>query len=77
MKTILPFIAILIGFASLAQDPIFDPSMLISGFGTVDSPIGEEVDKIIDGDVNTKFLDFELGDGMGFKIGRRRVGKEC
>lgn len=51
-----------------AQAPIFDPSMDISEYGIVDSPVGEEVDKIIDGNFNTKFLDFELSDGMGFTV---------
>ncbi|NNJ82369.1 MAG: T9SS type A sorting domain-containing protein, partial [Flavobacteriaceae bacterium] len=51
-----------------AQDPIFDPSMTITEFGIVSSPIGEEVDKVIDGTSSTKFLDFELGDGIGFTV---------
>jgi hypothetical protein len=42
--------------------------MSITGFGLIDSPVGEEVDKIIDGTNTTKFLDFELGDGMGFTV---------
>jgi len=51
-----------------AQDPIFTPAMSITSYGLVDSPFEEEVDKIIDGDINTKFLDFELNDGMGFTV---------
>lgn len=47
---------------------IFDPSMGITSIGIVTSPLGEEVDKIIDGDLNTKFLDFDLADGMGFIV---------
>lgn len=68
MKKILLLLGLFVGFICSAQDPIFEPSMLITGLGTVNSPIGEEVDKIIDGDVNTKFLDFELADGMGFTV---------
>jgi len=48
--------------------PIFNPTMTITGYGIIDSPIGEEVDKVVDGDINTKFLDFELADGMGFIV---------
>lgn len=51
-----------------AQDPIFNPSMSIVSNGAVDSPVGEEVDKIIDGDILTKFLDFLLDDGMTFTV---------
>ena len=68
MKKRLPFFALFFACTCFAQEPIFDPSMVIYGLGTVDSPIGEEVDKIIDGNVNTKFLDFELGDGMGLTV---------
>lgn len=53
---------------SFAQAPIFDPGMTITGIGVIDSPVGEEVDKIIDGTTATKFLDFELADGMGFTV---------
>jgi hypothetical protein len=48
--------------------PVFDPSMGITSIGIVTSPLGEEVDKITDGDINTKFLDFDLADGMGFIV---------
>ena len=68
MKKALLFLPILFCFIVNAQDPIFNSSMSISSFGIVDSPFGEEVDKIIDGDVNTKFLDFDLDDGMGFTV---------
>ena len=47
---------------------IFDSSMGIASIGIVTSPLGEEVDKITDGDFNTKFLDFDLADGMGFIV---------
>lgn len=68
MKKALLFISILFCFIANAQEPIFNSSMTITPFGNVNSPIGEEVDKIIDGDVNTKFLDFDLADGMGFTV---------
>jgi hypothetical protein len=47
---------------------IFDPSMGITSIGIVTSPFGEEVEKITDGDISTKFLDFDLADGMGFIV---------
>jgi len=47
---------------------ILDPSMGVTSIGVVTSPLGEEVDKIIDGDISTKFLDFDLADGMGFIV---------
>ncbi len=68
MKKVVFFLSILVCFIANAQDPIFNSSMTITTYGVVDSPIGEEVDKIIDGDVNTKFLDFVLSDGMGFSV---------
>lgn len=67
MKKIL-LLTLLYAGSCLAQEPIFDPGMAITAYGLVNSPVGEEVDKIIDGDINTKFLDFELGDGMGFTV---------
>jgi hypothetical protein len=51
-----------------AQDPIFTPTMAISTYGTVDSPAAEQVEKIIDGLDTTKYLDFQLTDGMGFNV---------
>lgn len=68
MKTKLLFAALVCGVLSFAQSPIFTPSMSVTSYGSVSSPFGEEVDKIIDGNVNTKFLDFNYGDGMGFTV---------
>jgi len=68
MKKALLLITVLFTYIASGQVPIFDPGMTITTLGTVDSPVGEEVDKIIDGDINTKFLDFELNDGMGFTV---------
>lgn len=67
-KIVLTIVAVFMAVTIYAQDPIFDPSMSIVSIGIVSSPIGEEVDKIIDGDIMTKFLDFELDDGMGFDV---------
>ena len=53
---------------SWAQTPFFTPSSPISPFGSVSSPGGEEFFRIIDGNVNTKFLDFNRFDGMGFTV---------
>lgn len=67
-KIILPIIILLVANMTAQGPPIFNPTMTIAGYGIIDSPIGEEVDKAIDGDINTKFLDFELADGMGFIV---------
>lgn len=57
------------GFAANSQTtPIFTPSMSITTYGSVNSPANEQVEKIIDGSVNTKFLDFNEEDGMGFTV---------
>ena len=69
MRKILLSLFLIASFPIFAQlTEIFDPNMTITEFGLVDSPLGEEVDKIIDADINTKFLDFELADGMGFTV---------
>ncbi|MEM7084906.1 MAG: T9SS type A sorting domain-containing protein [Bacteroidota bacterium] len=68
MKKALLLFTILCTYMASGQVPIFNPGMTITSFGIVDSPVGEEVDKIIDGDINTKFLDFELDDGMAFTV---------
>ncbi len=67
-KLILPILALVVANMYAQGLPIFDSSMTVTGYGTIDSPFGEEVDKITDGDINTKFLDFVLGDGMGFIV---------
>jgi len=68
MKKALLLIPVFCSYLASGQVPIFDPGMTITPSGIVDSPVGEEVDKIIDGDINTKYLDFELNDGMGFIV---------
>jgi len=68
MKKKLPFLLLLLAFGANAQVPIFDPSMTVSEAGYVYSPSGEGVTNIIDGDVETKFLDFSYYDGLGFTV---------
>ena len=56
-----------------AQLPIFEPGMTITTYGTVNIPSdGESIDKIIDGLVNTKFLNFDgeaLDSGFDVDLG--------
>ena len=69
MKKIILAAALLLHSIVIAQGvSIFDTSMTITSIGIVTSPFGEEVDKIIDGDISTKFLDFDLADGQGFIV---------
>ena len=68
MKIKLLLSAFLIPLIGFAQEPIFEPTMSITGLGLVNSPVGEEVDKVIDQMTGTKFLDFELNDGIGFEV---------
>jgi len=68
MRTPLLFVVLLSLCIVNAQDAIFDPSMSITPYGIVDSPFEEGVENIIDDDISTKFLDFELDDGMGFSV---------
>ncbi|WP_298395115.1 LamG-like jellyroll fold domain-containing protein, partial [Flavobacterium sp.] len=51
-----------------SQAPIFNSGMSITSIGSVSSPAGEEVFRIIDGSVATKFLDFNINDGFGFTV---------
>lgn len=68
MKKEILFIALL-GTAFLqAQTAIFNPTMTVSPFNIVNSPGSEGVDKIIDGNSNTKLLDFDENDGTGFTV---------
>lgn len=68
MKKEILFIALL-GTAFLqAQTAIFNPTMTVSPFNIVNSPGSEGLDKIIDGNVNTKLLDFDENDGTGFTV---------
>ncbi|MFD0964681.1 T9SS type A sorting domain-containing protein [Pseudofulvibacter geojedonensis] len=67
-KELLFIFVLLIFYNSKAQTPIFNPSMTIVEYNVLNSPSGEEVDKIIDGDINTKLLDFDETDGTGFTV---------
>ncbi|SFN70175.1 LamG-like jellyroll fold domain-containing protein [Salegentibacter flavus] len=64
---LLIFISVAFGEA-MGQSPIFTPGMNISTTGSVNSPNGEDVSKIIDANNYTKFLDFNYSDGMGFTV---------
>ena len=61
-------------FSTNAQVAIFNPTMSVTATGSVSSPTGEQVAKIIDGNVNTKFLDFNSSDGFGFVVNLGNVG---
>lgn len=64
----LPLLLLMMSLCVNAQDPLFDSSSSISSFGSVSSPSGEGFANIIDGDVETKFLDFSYFDGLGFTV---------
>lgn len=53
---------------SKAQIAIFNPTSTIAPIGVFDSPDGEGISKIIDGNSATKALDFEFLDGLGFDV---------
>lgn len=71
----LPLLLLVCQFSVNAQEPIFSPTSSISSYGSVSSPSGENFSKIIDGDVNTKFLDFNYSDGLGFTVNLDGVSK--
>jgi len=60
---------------SWAQTAIFNPSMSISPYGNVSSSGDEAYGNSIDGNINTKFLDFNKADGMGFTVDLGGVSK--
>jgi len=64
----LPILLLMVNFCVHAQDPLFDASSSISAYGSVSSPSAEEYYNIIDGDVETKYLDFNYYDGLGFTV---------
>jgi len=68
MKKTLLILALTAGFGSKAQTPLFTPYSNISPVGDVDSPYEEQYYNIIDGSVETKFLDFYYYDGLGFIV---------
>lgn len=71
----LPLLLLLCQCALFAQTPIFSPSSNISSYGVINSPAGENFPKIIDGNINTKFLDFSYIDGIGFTVNLGGVSK--
>lgn len=68
MKKTLLILSFFASYGLKAQVPIFSPSSSISASGSVYSPSSEGYWNIIDGDVNTKFLDFNYYDGLGFVV---------
>lgn len=68
MRKKILFIALLGTAFSQAQTAIFNPTMTVSPFNIINAPAAEGVDKIIDGNVNTKLLDFDENDGTGFTV---------
>jgi len=68
MKKTLLIFALVAGFNSNAQTPLFTPYSSVSPSGIVDSPSEEQYYNITDGSVDTKFLDFYPFDGLGFIV---------
>lgn len=68
MKTKLLLLAFVYCACLSAQTPIFNPTMTVTPFNILNSPANEGEDKIIDGDINTKLLDFDETDGTGFTV---------
>lgn len=57
------------GIATNYAQGIFDDSThTATNFGSVNSPGGEAVQNVIDQNSNTKFLDFNAFDGIGFEV---------
>lgn len=73
----LPLLVLFFQFALFAQEPIFSPTSSIAAFGSVSSPSGEDFSKIIDGNINTKYLDFNESDGLGFTVNLNGVLKSA
>ncbi|AUC83451.1 HYR domain-containing protein [Lacinutrix sp. Bg11-31] len=68
-KTTLSFLLSLFTFAIISAQGIFDDSIHTAvNFGSVNSPGAEGVQNIIDQNSNTKFLDFNAFDGIGFDV---------
>ncbi|WP_299386905.1 T9SS type A sorting domain-containing protein [uncultured Lacinutrix sp.] len=69
MKKITLFTFALFLFGQIhAQIPILTPTMTVTEYLSVNSPGGESISNVIDGNVNTKFLDFNEDDGAGFIV---------
>lgn len=68
-KKLLVLLLFLTGIATNYAQGIFDDSIhTATNFGSVNSPGGEGVQNIIDQNSNTKFLDFNAFDGIGFEV---------
>ncbi len=68
MKNKLQLLLLLVAGSVFGQTPILNPSNKITPHGVVYAPQGEEINKIIDGNINSKFLDYVFTDGMGMDI---------
>ncbi len=68
LKTLLVFLLFWFVEIASAQTAIFNSSMAITPYGSVNSPGGEMFGNIIDNNINTKFLDFTSNDGMAFTV---------
>lgn len=69
MKRLFTLFILTICLFQLNGQGIFDPAIHTAiPFGDVSSPPLESAQQIIDQDPNTKFLDFNIQDGMGFEV---------
>ncbi|MGH1388396.1 HYR domain-containing protein [Kordia sp.] len=68
-KKLLVLLLFLTGITTNYAQGIFDDSIhTATNFGSVNSPGGEAVQNVIDQNSNTKFLDFNAFDGIGFEV---------
>lgn len=68
-KITLSFLLLLFSLVTVYAQGIFDDSIhTATNFGSVNSPGAEGVQNVIDQNSNTKFLDFNAGDGIGFEV---------
>ncbi len=68
-KKLLILLLFLTGITTNYAQGIFDDSIhTATGFGSVNSPGGEAVQNVIDQNSNTKYLDFNAFDGIGFEV---------
>lgn len=68
-KTLLFLLLVCTGISFTQAQGIFDDSVhTATNFGSVNSPSGEAVQNVIDQNSNTKFLDFNAFDGIGFQV---------
>lgn len=68
-KITLSFLLLLFSLITVSAQGIFDDSIhTATNFGSVNSPGAEGVQNVIDQNSNTKFLDFDAFDGIGFEV---------